>query len=191
MAELRKEGRAFAAPGDRTEGLPAMYTLPFVSHPTAPLETARAWVVDLDVRGRFVLASTVKPYAWPVRAPAEARCLRQREHAHGAPTPGCGCGLWGLRSPEELVVRLEPDTLRWAIVGVVEQWGRTAIGEEGVRSEFARPLAIVRDRRFLPGGLTSLDGALRRAVEDDLALRYDLPVLDAWPALSHSAGICA
>jgi hypothetical protein len=77
------------------------------------------------------------------------------------------------------------------IVGVVEQWGRTAIGEEGVRSEFARPVAIVRDRRFLPAGLTSLDGALRRAVEDDLAIRYDLPVLDAWPALSHSAGICA
>ena len=168
-----------------------MLARPFVSSPPVPIRAARAWVVDLDARGRYVLGSTVKSYTWPLRTPAQARCMGGLAHRGGVPAPRCGCGLWGLASPDDLKARLEPDTLRWAVVGVVEQWGWTAIGDEGTRSEFARPLAIVRDRRFLPAGLSPIDGALRRAIEDDLAVRYDVSVLDAWPSLSRPAWLCA
>src|SRR5262245_14040210 len=169
------------------EELPAMLAPPFVSNPPVPIRAARAWVVDIDARDRYVLGSTVKPYTWPLRAPAEARCLGGLAHRGGVPAPRCGCGLWGLASPDDLKHRLEPDTLRWVVVGVVEQWGWTAVGDQGTRSEFARPLAIVRDRRFLPVGLSSFDGALRRAIEEELATRYDVPALDAWPSLSRPA----
>jgi hypothetical protein len=168
-----------------------MLARPLVSNAPVPIRAARGWVVDLDARGRYVLRSTVKPYTWPLRAPAEARCMGGPGHRRGVPARGCGCGLWGLASPDDLMTRLEPDALRWAVVGVVEQWGWTAIGDEGTRSEFARPLAIVRDRRFLPAGLSSLDGVLRRAIEDDLAVRYDVPVLGAWPSLPRPAWMCA
>jgi hypothetical protein len=168
-----------------------MLARPFVSSTDVPIRAARAWVVELDAAGRYVLGSTIKPYTWPPRAPAEARCLGSNGHRGGVPAPRCGCGLWGLASPDDLMARLEPDTLRWAVVGVVEQWGWTAVGDEGTRSEFARPLAIVRDPRFLPVGLSSLGAALRRAIEDDLAMRYDVPVFDAWPRLSRPAARCA
>jgi hypothetical protein len=56
----------------------------------------------------------------------------------GSPAAECHCGLHAYREPPE---RLYADD---GVLGVVVQWGRSQVHAQGVRSEFALPVALCR-----------------------------------------------
>jgi hypothetical protein len=114
-----------------------------------------------------------------------ARCLASRRllpwraeennHFDGAPSGHCTCGIYGLHDvPEERSSPAIAQTWWHAtsgsggrdglVLGVVEGWGRSAVGPHWWRTEFARV-------RALYGPTPSAAKALRRA-----GRRYGVPV---------------
>ena len=149
-----------------------------------PLTACRGWTID--PRGP-TLRSLVQGTSWAPGRPLEARCLSELGLQHArAPVFECGCGVWGLADPLRL---WGPAGHPTAVLGTVRLWGRVVAGTAGWRAEFALPAALVRPPadtnlrdpwwRVLHPGIGSL-GDVIEAVAD----RYDLPVLDSWPALS-------
>ena len=65
-----------------------------------------------------------------------------RGHAR-VPEPGCVCGLYAWRTPEQLAAAPRPRWTRLPVVtGVVRLGGRVVVAERGYRAERAFPVAV-------------------------------------------------
>jgi hypothetical protein len=64
-------------------------------------------------------------------------------HPHQVPGPNgeCGCGFWAYWTPEQAGSVYRPAR---PVLGVIEAYGRTRIGEKGFRAEKARIIAVCR-----------------------------------------------
>jgi hypothetical protein len=134
--------------------------------PTAPLVGWRAWRSG-DGTGLRSLTSSAM---WPTGKPMRSYCIRCDLSGHRSPCPGCECGLYVFAGPSDAsVIRL---SRRTAVYGPVLTWGRTQEHETGWRSEYARPLALVRPRILSRRTRARVDGIL-----DRLGREYGVPVL--------------
>lgn len=141
-----------------------------------PIRAARAWKSAQAWRETY-LKSVFKNGIWPREKPIEARCgggpsnpflvsHYGEDPEHPAPDPMCACGVWGLSSLPHLFAEFGEQT--GIVVGVIEMWGRIVVGEHGYRSQFARPVAIVRkDRRA-----SKLEKGVARAYRLKLLWRF-------------------
>ena len=84
------------------------------------------------------------------------------------PVQACTCGIYAYHSTEDMANALQTRF----IGGAVLCWGRITIHREGIRAQFARPLALSSADSFSP----STDDYLA-----ELAAGYGVPLLD----LSH------
>lgn len=76
--------------------------------------------------------------SWPNHR-LEAVCLRGFRHT--APSPSCGCGMWGFREREQLLRAISPSLGTWAIARV-HLWGRIVEQERGLRAQYAYPYEV-------------------------------------------------
>jgi hypothetical protein len=106
------------------------------------LEPIRGWRVWKVANGR--LYSTVFGTLWPERARLEARCgLGGRSSpgglrgVHDAPSRGCDCGIYALKSHADALYLAEQITKPVLIaVGRVSLWGRIVETERGYRGQY-------------------------------------------------------
>jgi hypothetical protein len=125
---------------------------------------------------------------WPIRHPARAVCRRHRRHP--VPAADCVCGLHATNDEGRLRRTRTP-----SVVGTVALWGRVVQHERGYRAELAYPQRLrltcflcVIDRGLDghgPGSVARMRrGRLVPLCEAhlELALRYDLPMLDVLDA---------
>lgn len=89
----------------------------------------------------------------------EAVCKNGHQHADQVPSASCGCGFWAYWTAEDANRVWRPTR---PVIGVVEGYGPTRIGDVGFRSQLARivALAIVFDfhEGALAQGAVSADG---------------------------------
>jgi hypothetical protein len=111
-----------------------------------PIVGWRAW--DLDAAPRLYPVSASED-AWAPGSVMHAVCalprvLRHRRVPHDAPDPGCVCGIYATRSPEDFA-RPRPAWPPPTVVGTVSLWGRVIEHESGWRAASAYParLAVV------------------------------------------------
>ncbi len=136
--------------------------------PTGPLVGWRAWRIGNGTSG---LMSLTAPITWPVGEAMVSHCIKARWDWHGdAPYSECNCGLHAFSGPlDAQVIRL---SRRIAVYGPVLTWGRTQVHETGWRSQYAKPLALVRPRILTPKIRRRLDLIL-----EGLSKEYGVPVL--------------
>jgi len=107
------------------------------------VEPIRGWRVWKVAYG--CLYSTVFGTLWPERTRLEARCgLGGRSTpgglrgVHDAPSRGCDCGIYALKShADALVLARQITTAALLAVGRVSLWGRVVETERGYRAQFA------------------------------------------------------
>lgn len=76
---------------------------------------------------------------WYEGEPMVAECKQGRGHT--APTAGCYCGLWGLRSMRDAIGQMERYHAR--ILARVAYWGHFIEHEGGFRAQYAYPQEII------------------------------------------------
>jgi hypothetical protein len=169
-------------PGDRRfvgEGPGTLTTAEIVPEaPTAPLVGWRAWRIGERIRWdggsdwetRPALTSLVVPEVWPKSEPMRALCFTSTSHARQAPAAYCHCGIYAVADPQ--CAHVFSRIGRRQVYGPVLTWGRTQVHERGWRSEFARPLALVRPRILRPRLRQELNLLL-----NELGVEYAVPVL--------------
>jgi hypothetical protein len=153
---------------------------------TEPLVGWRLWRLCRDR-----LHSWVTDHVWEP-GDNNARCLvtGAPRCAH-APGIGCHCGFWAMTSPqrclEALHVRVDrhgPFLTEHAVLGLMAGWGEVAIhGDEGFRSEVARPLLLLRDQvapSWLSWRRRSRDAGLRRTAD-----AYGIPLVSLESAIGN------
>ena len=105
----------------------------------------RTWRVRWSAE-RPILSGVFQSTAWAGGLEAtRARC-RGKGRNHEAPAPGCRCGIYGMHPSqigEWFEMTRRPFDWGPSVHGIVEAWGRVELHEDGFRSEFARPFAIV------------------------------------------------
>ena len=156
-----------------------------------PLTAFRAWRhVPNDSRAQLHPMARRPGEVWLPNAWTEARCLAgglsayvRRSHAvepHAAPHEGCTCGLYGMRTLDDLVDELSTLGLRalssaGIVVGRVELAGKVVEHELGYRAQYGRVVELL-----------SAPGVLE--VPFAAAAQYGVPVSDDLrPALERSA----
>jgi hypothetical protein len=126
------------------------------------------------------LSSAHQVGTWPPGVDVRAICLpwdRPVPPTHAAPDPGCGCGIHAFFSRELLEAyaseRRPPRALGeplFYVAGVVLGWGSVAVGVDGWRSEWGRPVALLR--RDAPPEVAEWT--------ERAALRYGVRIVDDW-----------
>lgn len=110
-----------------------------------PVVGWRAWnlVTQSDpLTVKLTLKSVFHEVYWEPRVPHRAHCQRA-PHEGPAPEPGCLCGIYAFRTPEDLDLELMKTGLMWSIVvGRIAMWGRTLQCARGWRSQYAYPLDL-------------------------------------------------
>jgi hypothetical protein len=112
-----------------------------------PIVAYRLWRVDADGRLGSVAASAT----WPVGEWVEASCLIPRSGSHRAPSSGCSCGLYAVKTRRQLsnllaeVASDRPSPIRRGLVvcGVVELSGMIIEHDRGYRAERARIVELL------------------------------------------------
>ena len=100
-----------------------------------PVVAWRAWNLG-SVRGVPHLTPVgADRRPWPPGRPAEASCIRSSRHR--APSPGCTCGLHGVKRVELLRRTRGP-----VAIGTAAFWGLVVEHELGYRAEFAYPRSL-------------------------------------------------
>lgn len=143
----------------------------------SPAVGFRFWRIDERPTGPQ-LASPYRTALWLPGLPLEAKCketyphrelpmAHQQEAGAAPPVHGCSCGVYAYHQADQMI-----DAIASGIVGgAVLCWGRITIHAEGLRAQFARPLALCYPPKFL--GCSRADAVLVR-----LATAYRLPLLD-------------
>jgi hypothetical protein len=157
-----------------------------------PIVGWRSWLVVRDGED-FRLQSIVYEARWFPRSELIAGCFQRRfswpwsrgpEHGqeHAPPAPGCHCGIYAAREPEEAACYLVGRS--WAdsfsvnrVIGTVSLWGRVVECTRGWRGSRAYPKTI-----YVP--TTRAPFWLKAEPAEEIALGltdYDVPVelLDA------------
>ncbi len=157
----------------------------------APLEGWRLWhVAERD--GALRLVSPLYRTVWPVRREFVASCRRGLEPGvslyrprtrHAAPSPGCGCGIYGSCEPARATAYMSRffkhrEDVVHRVIGTVSLWGEVVECESGWRASRAYPrrifVPLARGRRL---SLRGLRHPALPAVEIALELAdYDVPV---------------
>src|SRR5262245_5105687 len=119
------------------------------AHKEAPLFAGRihgirSWTLRWE-DGDAYLGALSAGGRWGVGGVTEAKCTaagRPRPGGHAAPARSCSCGLHAVHPhvPGEGWVRATFDDEE--VIGVVEAWGRTEVHVDGIRAQYARPVAI-------------------------------------------------
>ncbi len=156
----------------------------------------RLWRVDPAdgwLAGR--LQSLVAETLWPTRERLQSVCeghlapARSLWRLHeldrgtprGAPLPECTCGIYAYHEIRpmlrEISITVRDEPLR--LGGAVLCWGRIVIHPEGIRAEYARPLALC-----LPPALPVTAWAEARVHE--VARAYAVPVLAPEPMIRYA-----
>ena len=108
----------------------------------APVRGWRTWRVD-DAGPAARLRSVVRGTAWPVAEPLIAACP-EVALSHGAPWPGCHCGIHAARDVSEAAYHAElPSRAQEPLaIGLVSLWGRVVEGQAGWRALAAYPESL-------------------------------------------------
>lgn len=126
------------------------------------------------------LHSAVMPAGWLADEPTKAYCINTHKLCDGSeiphrgvcPHPRCTCGLHGWH---DLNMALRTYVLhKDTVVGSAVFWGRMQIHTDGLRAEFARPIAFVEERQ---GRTTRPRDADFSQCLNAMAETYQLPVL--------------
>ena len=150
--------------------------------PSAPVVGYRFWRVDpADIWTGGQLESPFSETLWPPRDRLEAVCksglmLRtSRPKAHkldapkGSPVEGCSCGIYAYHEIKSML--REVNEQRLLLGGAVLCWGRIVIHPEGIRAQFARPLALcLPDQRHMH--------SWGRGHLEEVAHSYGVPLLE-------------
>lgn len=173
--------------------------------PTA-IEGWRAWRV-VEVDGRYVLGSVVKPACWLPHEALQAGCLNRRsplawmrgQGRHEAPSATCQCGIYagGLAQAADYLRDLwacgsrRPTIAR--VLGRVSLWGTVIECERGFRASRAYPsrIYVPREDERRREQLDSEELSLRLAVYGVPVERLDAgcsETPEALTALLSSAG---
>jgi hypothetical protein len=142
----------------------------------------RLWRVDPeDSWTRNQLQSLVSETLWPPREKLRAECRRRqawftsRHHAPEAhapaasPLPDCTCGIYAWHEVTTMMRTQRDEPL--AFGGAVLCWGRIVIHPEGLRAQFARPLAL--SLPLSPAARSRTARVLREVTES-----YGIPLLE-------------
>jgi len=146
-----------------------------------PAIAFRVWGVEEMLSGPR-LVSPFRYTVWHPGGPLEAACRDEsndREHGRmpkaprgqpdlAPPIADCGCGIYGYHDVERMKCALAAGL----VGGAALCWGRIAIHQEGVRAQFARPLALC-----LPDGI--LSSRWNSAPLMRIAACYGVPLLEA------------
>jgi hypothetical protein len=132
-----------------------------------PVVGYRSW----RLRGGALLSPYVDGVAWDGQ-PLQARCmpypsgLRPRgPHEVGAPGPRCECGIYAYFEP---IRRLGGNPQ--LVFGAVVLWGRIEVHRDGMRAEWALPVALARDARHDPVEVERAAAAIGIAAVDEREL---------------------
>lgn len=136
----------------------------------APLEGWRLWhVVERD--GELRLVSPLYRIQWPARRELVAACRRGLEPGlslhpprtrHAAPSPGCGCGIYGSCGPVQAAAYMsrffkQREDVVHRVIGTVSLWGDVVECDSGWRASYAYPrrlyVPLPQGRRFALRGL--------------------------------------
>lgn len=138
------------------------------------------------------LTGVYRQEIWEPRQACEAYCLvNLGDHAvlrhlvdalglptHPVPDEECTCGLYSLATAHILdessyssvaLLSSYPDSVP-AVLGEVAIWGKTLVGEQGTRSQYAYPKRLIVPARTEIGGLDS------DAIAEQLSELYGIPV---------------
>ena len=138
---------------------------------TDPLLGWRVWLL-LETDEGVRLSSVVYRELWPVRAPAQVRCVEGRCLGATWPNVGHSCGIHAFKERAQALdfpahweaVRVPlarfPDTY---VVGQVSLWGRVSEHEAGYRAQYAYPYSLV-----VPARLEAMASGLRSAYRVDV-----------------------
>ncbi len=150
----------------------------------------RTWSLGWDPRRRApeLLPVIAGGQPWPARRPAHGVCRRHR--GHQVPGPDCLCGLHATTDEARLRRTRSP-----GVLGTVALWGRIVEHEHGYRAEVGYPqrLRLVCFLCLIARGLEAerpsrIARLSRRRLVPlceehlELAVRYDLPILELLPA---------
>lgn len=144
----------------------------------SPAVAFRVWRVEELLTGPQ-LTSPYREDLWSPGLALEARCkessprrelpvAHREEPAAPPPVQACSCGIYAYHQVGSMINDVASDL----VGGAVLCWGRIVIHREGLRAQFARPLALCYPSRFL-------GGARARALLERLASAYRLPVVDS------------
>ena len=159
-----------------------------------PIVGWRLWHVA-ERQGALRLLSPLHRTTWAPRRELVAACRRGMESSlslywpgkrrHAPPDPGCGCGIYGSRTPAEAAAYMtgcfkQHEDVLHRVIGTVSLWGVVVECERGWRASHAYPQRIfvpVLTRRLR----LSLLGDLRRPAlpPEEIALAladYGMPV---------------
>ena len=136
----------------------------------APLQGWRLWhVVERD--GELRLVSPLYRVQWPARRELVAACRRGLEPGlslypprtrHAAPSPGCGCGIYGSCGPVQVAAYMsrffkQREDVVHRVIGTVSLWGEVVECDSGWRASYAYPrrlyVPLPQGRRFALRGL--------------------------------------
>lgn len=134
----------------------------------------RLWRIEEMLTGPR-LASPYRHCVWVPHVALEAECREEsgiarlskahRQASWMAPLSDCSCGIYAYHEPERMLCAIA-DGL---VGGAVLCWGRVVIHNEGLRAQFARPLALAATK---PIFVESPDRNVTR-----LAAAYGVPLL--------------
>lgn len=140
----------------------------------------RVWGID-EMLTRPRLVSPFRYSPWRPRTALQAECkvepsdgklAKAHRQEPNAPPPveACSCGIYAYHDAERMVNGMTAGTVGGAVVC----WGRLTIHPEGLRAQFARPLALCMPEIYNQSTLTAL---IR------LGASYGIPLLE----VSHIA----
>lgn len=135
------------------------------------------------------LVSPFCPTVWPQQTQLEALCrdelanalqerrskAHQREPTTTPPVASCTCGIYAYHDAASMLGPLHPPL----IGGAVLCWGRITIHPEGIRAQFARPIALC-----LPEPWQNAEQAEPHLTR--LAAGYGIPLLESSYLVSYA-----
>ena len=134
------------------------------------------------------LVSPYCPTLWPRATPLEALCRdesanlqdrrpkpHQQELAAAPPVARCGCGIYAYHDVASMLNAIHKPL----IGGAVLCWGRVTIHPEGIRAQFARPIALYLPETWCADDRTHPD--LTR-----IADCYAIPLLESRYLMSYA-----
>lgn len=128
-----------------------------------PLIGIRAWKTRYNHKNQLRLTSVYKSSLWPINRKMVASCIEPfpnwimsddglwslnqstAHDIHNVPDDDCSCGIYAVKSAEYADnLTAWPDS---TYTGLVFIWGKVLEGERGFRGQFARPAALLREKK--------------------------------------------
>lgn len=97
----------------------------------------RGWYIDQE---DFYLTSNNDKLPWGINK-TTAKCTKANHALGQCPQLGCTCGLYGVFNlPSVPSVKSGDGTY---IIGLAAYWGKTIIGNTGIRAQYAKPYSLI------------------------------------------------